>query len=204
MKEISPRQKELLDFIIASIRDNNLPPTLSGMAKALKVKSKNAVAKLLKELEDKGYIERDATARGIKVLETMGKSLQKGLISVPLVGEVPAGMPILAEETIEDWVNLPTTLTRGRKDVFLLRVRGESMVNAGIFNNDMVIVYPTKDIKNGDIVVALIEGEATVKRFVKVNSRTYLKAENPKFPNIYPLVEWTVSGKVVGVIRNLD
>lgn len=204
MSEITRRQKELLDYIVSSIRDKGLPPTISEMAKSMRVKSKNAVSKLLKELEEKEFIERDATARGIKVLDSLGKSLQKGMVSVPLVGEVPAGMPILAEEYIEDWVNLPTTLTRGRKDVFLLRVRGESMIEAGIHNNDLVIVYPTKDIKNHDIVVALIEGEATVKRFVRVSGRAYLKAENPKFPNIYPSSEWTIQGKVVGVIRQID
>ena len=192
---ITPRQKDLLEFIVSSIRENHVPPTISEMAGGLKVKSKNAVAKLLKELEEKGYIKRDATARGIRVLDSLGRSLQKGLVSIPL---------ILAEEHIEEWVNLPTSLTRGRRDVFMLRVRGESMIGAGIYNNDLVIVYPTKDIKNGDMVVALIEGEATVKRFVKVSTRTYLKAENPKFPNIYPAGEWTIQGKVVGVIRNIE
>lgn len=201
---ITPRQKDLLEFIVSSIRENHVPPTISEMAGGLKVKSKNAVAKLLKELEEKGYIKRDATARGIRVLDSLGRSLQKGLVSIPLIGEVPAGSPILAEEHIEEWVNLPTSLTRGRRDVFMLRVRGESMIGAGIYNNDLVIVYPTKDIKNGDMVVALIEGEATVKRFVKVSTRTYLKAENPKFPNIYPAGEWTIQGKVVGVIRNIE
>ena len=204
MSEITKRQKELLDHIIVAIRDNAMPPTVSEMAKSMKVKSKNAVVKLLRELEDKGFIKRDKTARGIKVLNSMGKSLLKGLVNVPLVGDVPAGSPILAEEHIEEWVNLPTNLTRGRKDVFLLRVRGESMIGAGIYNGDLVIVYPTKDIKNHDIVVALIEGEATVKKFVKVDNRPYLKAENPKFPNIYPIVEWTVQGKVIGLLRQLN
>jgi repressor LexA len=204
MSDITERQKELLNFIVSSIREDSMPPTLSEMADALKLKSKNAVVKLLKSLEDKGYIRRDTTARGIKVLDALGKSLQKGMVSAPLVGTVAAGMPILAEEHIEEWVNLPTSLVRGRKDVFLLRVRGESMINAGIYPNDLVIVNPVKEVQNREIVVALLEGEATVKRFVRVNSRAYLKAENPKFPNIYPQSDWTIQGKVVGVIRNLD
>ena len=204
MKEITSRQRDLLEYIIHSIRENGLPPTISEMADAMKVRSKNAIAKLLAGLELKGYIKRDRSARGIKVLDSLGQALQKGLVSVPLVGDVPAGSPVLTEEYIEEWVNLPTHLTRGRKDVFLLRVRGESMIGAGIFNNDLVIVYPTRDIKNQDIVVALVDNEATVKRFVKVGERTYLKAENPKFSNIYPWNELTVQGKVVGVIRQIE
>jgi repressor LexA len=120
------------------------------------------------------------------------------------VGEVAAGMPILAEEHIEEWINLPTSLVKGRKDIFLLRVRGESMINAGIFPRDLVVVQSTKAVKNKDIVVAILEENATVKRFVQEGSKTYLKAENPNFPDIYPEGEWSIQGKVVGVIRSID
>ena len=204
MSEITKRQKELLDHIINSIREAGMPPTISQMAKALKVKSKNAVVKLLKELEEKEYIKRDATARGIKVLDSLGRSLQKGLSSVPLLGDVPAGGPILAEEHIEDWISLPQFMTEGKKGTFLLRVYGESMINAGIFNNDLVLVHQTKEVKNDDIVVALLGEEVTVKRLVKSSGKTYLKAENPKFKNIYPEGEWTVQVRVIGVIRQVQ
>ena len=113
-------------------------------------------------------------------------------------------MPMLAEEHIEDWINLPQTLVRNRQDVFLLRVRGDSMKNAGILEDDLVIVKPTKDVKHQDIVVALLHDEATVKRFIKIQNRAYLKPENENYKNIYPQSEWTVQGKVVGVIRNLE
>ena len=95
-------------------------------------------------------------------------------------------------------------LIKSRRDVFLLKVRGDSMINAGIFEGDLVIVRPTHDVKNNDIVVALLHDEATVKRFIQIKNRAYLKAENPDYKNIYPKEEWMVQGKVVGVIRNLE
>ncbi len=203
-KEITERQKELLKYIIKQVRDYNLPPSVSEMAGFLKVKSKNAVAKLLSALENEGYIRTTGKARGIEVLKTLGESLEKGFMKVPLLGSIQAGTPHLAEEHIEEWINLPQTLVKGRRDVFLLRVRGDSMVNAGIFEGDLVIVRPTREAKNNDIVVALLHDEATVKRLVYVKNRAYLKAENPDYKNIYPKEEWSVQGKVVGVIRNLE
>ncbi len=203
-KEITTRQKQLLQFIIKQVREYNLPPSISEMATFLKVKSKNAVAKLLDALEANGFVKTSGKARGIEVLKTLGESLEKGLVSVPLLGNIQAGVPHLAEEQIEEWINLPQTLIKGRRDVFLLRVRGDSMVNAGIYEEDLVIVRPTKEVKNNDIVVALLHDEATVKRFVQIKNRSYLKAENPRYKNIYPKEEWMVQGKVVGVIRQLE
>lgn len=202
--DITSRQKELLQFIIKQIREHNLPPSVSEMATYLKVKSKNAVAKLLASLEEQGFIATSGKARGITVLDSLNEALDKGMVRVPLLGRIQAGTPHMAEEQIEEWVNLPQTLIKGRRDVFLLKVRGESMVNAGIFEGDLVIVRPTKEAKNNDIVVALLHDEATVKRLVYVKNRVYLKAENPDFANIYPKEEWTIQGKVVGVIRNLE
>jgi repressor LexA len=204
MQELTNKQTELLNFIVSEVRDNDLPPSLSEMAAYLKVSSKNAIAKLLNQLEDKGYIETSGKARGIKILDSLGQSLQKGLIRAPILGSIQAGLPTLAEENIEDWVNLPQTLVKSRKDVFLLRVRGDSMEKAGMLEGDLVIVKPTKDVKHNDIVVALLHDEATVKRFIKVQNRVYLKPENDKYQNIYPKEEWTVQGKVVGVIRQLE
>lgn len=203
-KEITDRQKELLQFIIKQVREYNLPPSVSEMATYLKVKSKNAVAKLLKSLEEQGYVRIDGRARGITVLDSIGEVLDKGLIRVPLLGRIQAGSTHWAEQQIEEWINLPQTLVKGRRDVFLLKVRGDSMTNAGIFDGDLVIVRPAREVRNNDIVVALLHDEATVKRFVQIKNRAYLKAENPDYKNIYPKEEWTVQGKVVGVIRNLE
>ncbi len=204
LESLTNKQNKLLSFIVSEVREKRLPPSLSEMAEFLKVSSKNAVSKLLDQLESKGYITISGKARGIEVLHTLGESIQKGMVSVPIIGSVQAGMPMLAEEHIEDWINLPQTLTKSRKDVFLLRVRGDSMKNAGILEDDLVIVKPTKDVKNNDIVVALLHDEATVKRFIKIQNRAYLKPENENYKNIYPQEEWTVQGKVVGVIRNLE
>lgn len=201
---ITNRQKQLLDFIKESIRAKGLPPTVSEMAKALKVKSKNAIAKLLRGLEDQGLVKRDGTARGIQVRDEFGNEVIAGLYSVPLLGTVPAGGPIVVEEHVEEWINLPSSLTRGRRDVFLLQVRGDSMEDAGILEGDLVIVKPTREARSGDIVVALLHDEATVKRFIEIRGRRYLKPENKKYENIYPEDEWTVQGKVVGIIRQLE
>lgn len=204
MEELTDKQSKLLSFIITEIREKHLPPSLSEMAKFLKVSSKNAVSKMLDQLEEKSYIRISGKARGIEVLESIGQSMHKGMMKVPIIGSVQAGMPMLAEEHIEDWINLPQTLTKNRKDVFLLRVRGDSMKDAGMLEDDLVIVKPTKDVKHNDIVVALLHDEATVKRFIKIQNRVYLKPENENYKNIYPQEEWTVQGKVVGVIRNLE
>ena len=202
--EISKRQKELFDFIKATIQESGMPPTVSEMARALKVRSKNAVAKLLAALEEREFIKRNGTARGIAVFDEFGNDVRPGIRSVPVLGTVPAGGPIVVEEHVEEWVNLPNSLLRGRKDVFLLQVKGDSMVGAGILEGDLVIVKPTREVRSGDIAVALLHDEATVKRFVEINGRRYLKPENPKYQNIYPNDEWSVQGKVVGVIRQLE
>lgn len=204
---ITNRQRELHDFIKSKVLDKGFPPTLSEMAKALRLKSKNAVAKLLRALEEEDLIKRDGTARGIRIFDEYGNEVRAGSVIVPLLGMVPAGGPLVVDEYVEEWVNVPATLTAGRKDVFILRVKGDSMERAGILEGDMVIVKPTRDIKNNDIVVALLHDEATVKRFIEIppkagrRSRKYLKPENPKYENIYPEDEWTTQGKVVGVIR---
>jgi repressor LexA len=201
---ITKRQQELLRYIIKQIREHNLPPSVSEMADYLGVSSKNAVAKLLRSLQEGGYIAVTGKARGISVLNSLNESVQKGMVRVPILGSIQAGSPHLAEEYIEDWINLPQTLIKSRRDVFLLRVRGDSMINAGIHEEDLVIVRPTQDVRNNDIVVALLHDEATVKRFVQIKNRSYLKAENPDYANIYPKEDWMVQGKVVGVIRNLE
>ncbi len=204
MDELTPKQKQLLDLLTDEIRTKGLPPSFSEIMKSLKLKSKNAVAKLLKILETKGFIKRSGKARGIEVLNPDGEPMGLGLISVPLLGRITAGLPMLAEEQIEDWLNLPVSLIRGRKDVFLLKVQGMSMKDAGILNGDLVIVKQQKIADINDIVVALLDDEATVKRLVKKDGRFFLKAENKEYPNIYPEHEWSIQGKVIGVIRRLE
>lgn len=202
--ELTQRQKQLFDIIKETIQEKGLPPTVSEMAKRLKVKSKNSVAKLLAALEERGMVKRDGTARGLKIKDEFGNNVVFGSVAVPLLGTVPAGGPIVVEEHVDEWINLPSSFIAGRKDVFLLQVRGDSMERAGILEKDLVIVRPTREVRSGDIVVALLHDEATVKRFIEIRGRKYLKPENPKYENIYPQDEWTVQGKVVGVIRHLE
>jgi len=159
---------------------------------------------LLRSLEDQDFIKRDGTARGIQIKDEFGNDIRAGAVPVPVLGTITAGQPIMVEQNIEEWVNLPNSLVKNRKDVFLLQVKGDSMVGAGILEGDLVIVRPTREVKNRDIVVALLHDEATVKRFMEISGRKYLKPENPKYQNIYPQDEWTVQGKVVGVIRELE
>lgn len=204
MQELTPKQKQLLDLLSDEIRTQGLPPSISEIAKGLKLKSKNAVSKLLKSLEEKGFIRRSSKARGIEVLNPEGEAMGLGMISLPVIGRVTAGLPMLAEEQIEDWLNLPSSLVRGRKDVFLLRVQGRSMKDAGILDGDLVIVKQQKLAEINEIVVALLDDEATVKRLVKKDNKFYLKAENKEYPNIYPEHEWSIQGKVIGVIRRLE
>ena len=204
MDSLSPKQKQLLDLLTDEIQKKGLPPSISEIAQNLRLKSKNAVVKLLRILETKGYIRRSSKARGIEVLNPEGQPLGLGLISIPLLGRITAGIPMLAEEQIEDWLNLPVSLVRNRKDVFLLKVQGMSMKDAGILNGDLVIVKQQKIAEINDIVVALLEDEATVKRLVKKDGKFYLKAENRDFQNIYPEHEWSIQGKVIGVIRRLE
>ncbi len=202
--ELTDKQKKLLDLLTYEIQQKGLPPSISEIAASLKLKSKNAVAKLLRVLEDKGYIRRSSKARDIEVLNQEGEPVSRGMLSVPLIGRVTAGLPMLAEEQIEDWLNLPASLIKGRKDVFLLKVQGMSMKDAGILDKDLVIVKQQKIADINDIVVALLDDEATVKRLVKKDGRFYLKAENKEYPNIYPEHEWSIQGKVIGVIRRYE
>ena len=204
MDDLTPKQQELLNLLTDEIRTKGLPPSLSEIAQNLRVKSKNGVAKLLRILEDKGYIRRTSKARGIEVLNPEGDPVGLGMISLPVIGRITAGLPMLAEEQIEDWLNLPVSMVRGRKDVFLLKVQGMSMKDAGILNGDLVIVKQQKIADINDIVVALLEDEATVKRLVKQDNKFYLKAENKDYPNIYPEHEWSIQGKVIGVVRRLE
>lgn len=204
MQELTLKQQKLLQYLTEEIRTSGLPPTISEIAVSLKLKSKNAVAKLLKALEEKGYVRKSGKARGLEVLDQEGEPISKGMLSVPLLGRITAGLPMLAEEQIEDWLSLPTSLIRGRKDVFLLKVQGMSMKDAGILNGDLVLVKQQKLADINDIVVALLDDEATVKRLVKKDNKYFLKAENKEYPNIYPESEWSIQGKVVGVIRQLN
>ena len=206
--DISEKQIKILQLIASCIKDKGYPPTVREIADAVKLNSSATVFGHLRKLEKFGYIKRDPTKpRAIEILPkaTTFVSLDKpeediNSVMVPMVGKVAAGVPILAEENIEDYFPLTADFVKGGQQVFLLKVRGESMINAGIMDRDYIVVRKQETAINGEIVVALIENEATVKRFFKTSKNIKLMPENDYME---PIITKDVSiiGKVVGVIR---
>lgn len=203
MKKLTEKQKQILNIIGREVRLRGYPPTMQELADELGIRSKNAIFKHLTALETKGYIRRHGggAARGITILHPMGLPNQVHSIGVPQLGRIAAGLPMLAEENIERYVPVPDYLTGDGGSYFALKVTGDSMVNAGIFENDLVIVRSTPQASHGDIVVALSGEEATVKRLMVAGPAKYLQPENEKYDKI-PLSEsWAIQGKVVALIR---
>lgn len=202
--DLSPRQKQTFDVILSHIREHGLPPTIREIMAKLGVAYPRGVQRHLEGLEKKGYISRDSRSRGITVAQRFRDAVSnvaEQIASVPVLGRIPAGGPMLAEENVEEWVTLPTDLTKGKRDVFILRAQGDSMIGAGIFDGDLLIVQPQQTAEHGDIVAALIGDDATVKRFIQKDNVAYLKAENPKYKDIYPEQDWSIQGKVMAVVR---
>jgi repressor LexA len=201
---LTARQKQALDFIVSVARERGCPPTIREMGQALGISSTNGVRYLLEALSKKGYIRRHPRrSRGIELIRAASPA---DLVSVPLVGRVAAGEPILAEEHIEDFFFLDSTfLTSG--DLFALRVKGQSMKGAGIFDGDVVFARQQPSAQKGDIVVAVIGEEATVKRFYPENGRVRLEPANTDYGPI--IVDrnapgFRIAGKVVGLIRRMQ
>jgi len=209
---LTQRQKEILEFIISHIEQYGYPPSIPEIQKNFSFKSPNAVSDHLEALERKGYIaRRPHKSRGIEVLiqskpEKGGNLNDENVAEVPIVGRVSAGTPILAEENLEGTLFVDKTIVRNPKGVFALRVQGESMVNAGILDGDFVLVTKQPVEEQGEIVVALIEDEATVKRFYKHRDKIKLKPENDMMrPIVIDSQDSSVRiiGKVVGVVRRM-
>jgi repressor LexA len=192
-------QRRILEFIKKEIELKGYPPSVREICEAVNLKSTSTVHGHLEQLEKRGLIRRDSTKpRAMEVLEN---PLSKGR-SVPLVGRVTAGIPILAEENIEDYIVLPQDQVGSDDELFALRVRGESMIRAGILNGDFIIVRKQSHADNGDIVVAMIEDEATVKRIYFEKDGVRLQPENPYYDPIYSR-KVTVVGKVTALFRKL-
>ncbi len=201
MKKLTSRQQEILTFISEYIKHYNFSPSYQEIGDALGITSKQAVYRHLAALEKKGYITRsEGLARSIRIVHPQYMPETEN-VPIPLIGRVAAGYPILAEENIENYVTLPRTLIKSEGRYFALKVHGDSMVNAGILDGDMVVVESTRVAKPGDIVVALVGDEVTVKRLMEKNGIKFLKAENPAYPDIYPQGEWSIQGRVVSLIR---
>lgn len=204
MKPLTPKQKKLLGYIERYQLKNGPSPTIREMREYFKVNSDNSILKHLIALEKKGYIQRDDTPRGIQSLESVRERMDAAadLIRIPLLGTIPAGGPVMAEENILGTYEIGRGLMPSDNGCFLLRVSGNSMIDAGIHEKDMVLVNPKKEARPEDIVVALVDGENTVKRYKERNGIPYLQAENPDYADIHPERSLEVQGVVVGLVRS--
>jgi repressor LexA len=206
---VSKRQREIYDFIVAYARKHGYPPTVREIGADVGLASPSTVHVHLAKLEQAGYVRRDPTKP--RALELVGRDAPQGRDAgsvhvLPLIGEIAAGSPLLAEQNIEDYLAVPEPLARG-DDEFLLRVRGDSMIEAGIMPGDYVVVRRQQTAETGDVVAALLgedetAGEATVKTFHRENGRVRLQPENSALEPLYP-DHVQILGKVVGLFRRL-
>lgn len=199
---LSEKQRKILDFLKQEILTRGYPPSVREICDAVGLKSTSTVHGYLERLEKKGLIRRDPTKpRAIEILDDTTYVFKKELVNVPIVGRVTAGQPILAVENIEDTFPIPAQYLHNTKnDVFMLSVKGDSMIEAGILDGDLVIIEKKPTAQNGDMVVALIEDEATVKTFYKEVDHIRLQPENSAMEPII-VKDVIILGKVIGVIR---
>ena len=198
--KISAKQQEILDYIKSQILERGFPPAVRDICEAVHLKSTSSVHSHLETLEKNGYIRRDSTKpRAIEILDEAFNFTRREMVNVPIVGRVAAGEPLLAEQNIEEYFPIPMEFMPN-KQTFLLKVCGESMINAGILNGDYVLAQEENTAHNGDMVVAMIEDGATVKTYYKEEGVIRLQPENDFMdPIIVP--DCTILGKVIGVFR---
>lgn len=198
--KISAKQQEILDFIKDVILKKGYPPTVREICETVNLKSTSSVHAHLESLEKNGFIRRDPTKpRAIEICDDSFQIVRREMVSLPIVGNVAAGQPILAEENIEEYFPVPAEMVPGGES-FILKVRGDSMINAGIFSGDQIFVNCCDTAKNGDIVVALIDDSATVKTYYKENNHIRLQPENDSMEPII-VDDCKIMGKVFGVYR---
>jgi len=200
--KISAKQQEIFNYIKDEILKKGYPPTVREICEVVHLKSTSSVHSHLETLEKLGYIHRDPTKpRAIEITDDEFALSRREIMNIPIVGRVAAGQPILATENIDDYFAIPTEFLPTNEELFILIVKGDSMVNAGIFEGDMLVVQKQSIARNGDIVVALVDDSATVKRFYKEANYIRLQPENDFMdPIIVPSCE--ILGKVVRLFRN--
>jgi repressor LexA len=199
--ELTDKQQEIIDFIKKEISLKGYPPSVREICSAVGLKSTSTVHGHLERLEKKGLIRRDATKpRAIEIVSEF--SYHKEIVSIPIVGSVAAGKPILAIENTEDVFPLPVDFFSNNGNMFILEVKGDSMIGCGILNGDYLIVEQQVTAENGDVVVALIEDSATVKRFYRENDYIRLQPENPEMEPII-VNECSILGKAIGLFRKM-
>lgn len=202
---LSNNEQNILNYIRKQVAEVGYPPSVRELCKAVGLKSTSSVHLYLSRLAEKGYITKGSLkTRALKITgEPVGNSDYTDMMEIPLVGQVAAGQPILAEQNIEEYVKLPISLVKNSaksEATYMLKVKGESMINAGIFSGDYIIVSKCNEAKNGEIIVALIDDEATVKTFYKEQDHIRLQPENDTMDPII-VKDVKIIGKVVGLIR---
>ena len=198
--KITAKQQEILDYIKNEILKKGYPPTVREICETVHLKSTSSVHSHLETLEKNGYIRRDPTKpRAIEICDDSFQMVRTEMVSLPVIGNVAAGQPILAEENIEEYFPVPAEMVP-KGESFILNVRGDSMVNAGILNSDRVFVNQCSTANNGDIVVALIDDSATVKRFYREDDHIRLQPENDYMDPII-VKDCEILGKVFGIYR---
>ena len=199
---LTDRQKNVLDFIQREQREKGITPSTREIQSHFRFASQTSVMQYIAALERKGFLDRHA--RKARALITPVQKVR--ITDVPIYGQIPAGMSTLTEQTIEGHVSLDTrsaNISKNREK-FALRVQGDSMIGAHIIDGDIVILEDSKEVQNGDIVAALIDGETTLKRYVMEHGRPYLKAENPRYPNLLPARELKIQGVMVSLVRKQE
>lgn len=198
--KISDKQREILEYIKQEILNKGYPPAVREICEAVDLKSTSSVHSHLETLEKNGYIRRDPTKpRAIEIMDDNFNLTRREVVNVPIIGHVAAGQPLLAVENIESYFPIPTEFMPN-SETFMLNVKGESMINAGIFDGDQILVQRQSDARNGDIVVALVDDSATVKTFYKEDGHYRLQPENDTMAPII-VEECSILGKVFGVFR---
>lgn len=198
--KITPKQQEILDYIKSEILRKGYPPTVREICETVNLKSTSSVHSHLETLEKNGYIRRDPTKpRAIEICDDSFQVVRTEMVSLPIIGNVAAGQPILAEENIEDYFPVPADVVPNGNS-FILNVRGDSMINAGIFNGDRVLVNSCSTAHNGEIIVALIDDSATVKTFYREDGHVRLQPENDTMEPII-VDDCQILGRVFGVFR---
>ena len=198
--KITPKQQEILDYIKEEILKRGYPPTVREICETVHLKSTSSVHSHLETLEKNGYIRRDPTKpRAIEICDDSFQMVRTEMVSLPIVGHVAAGTPILAEQNIEEYFPVPAEVVPSGES-FILNVKGDSMINAGIFDGDRVVVNMCNTAENGEIVVAMIDDSATVKRFYKEKDHIRLQPENDTMDPII-VDDCQIIGKVFGIFR---
>lgn len=202
--KISKKQQEILEYIKSEILNRGFPPAVREICEAVNLKSTSSVHSHLETLEKNGYIRRDPTKpRAIEILDDNFNLTRREVVNVPILGRVAAGEPLLAVENVESYFPIPSELLPNAQ-TFMLHVKGESMINAGILDGDSVLVQQQSNADNGDMVVALVEDSATVKTFYKEDGYYRLQPENDAMEPIIIQGELSILGKVIGIFRFLN